>query len=371
VKKPLGASPNTLLFGNSINQEPVEIKDMDQQNNTVTPKSIREYVDKFMHRQSKLLVAAAKSQQETNEEHLKRRYANYKTKPLLRQRNIAKANDFSDIDHDCVTAPSPIAHIWVEPRPLQPAILVAQKWIKDPANGEYIRMVEAGQQEIIDSVQEIDLSPYVDTTYQVGDYVLRRYPATKAGQGNPNKYGSWWRGPYLVTAAQQVPIVYGYRKTWYTITNLVTTREYFADITHLKPFYYDPDFVTPLNIAVRDSEESVVSEIVEHDFSDPTNKLWLVKWLVDEPPGGTWENRETLKDVEAFHHYCAAHKLNAFLPRAHPLWEASMPKAQRRTAAQWKVPEPPQDATEKVTVPGAEKKKRVRTREDKRQRPLW
>ena len=27
-----------------------------------------------------------------------------------------------------------------------------------------------------------------------------KYPATKAGQGNPNKYGSWWRGPYLVTA---------------------------------------------------------------------------------------------------------------------------------------------------------------------------
>jgi hypothetical protein len=59
VKKPLGASPNTLLFGNAINQEPVDIKDMDQQNDTVTPKSIREYVDTFMHRQSKLLLAAA------------------------------------------------------------------------------------------------------------------------------------------------------------------------------------------------------------------------------------------------------------------------------------------------------------------------
>ena len=221
-------------------------------------------------------------------------------------------------------------------------------------------MVQAEEREVIDSVQEIDMSSYVETTYQVGDYVLRRYPATKAGQGNPNKYGSWWRGPYLVTAAQQVPIVYGHQRTWYTITNLVTTREYFADITHLKPFYYDPDFVTPLNIAVRDSEESVVSEIVEHDFSDPTNKLWLVKWLVDEPPGGTWENRETLKDVEAFHHYCAAHKLNTFLPKSHPLWEASMPKAQRRTAAQWKVPEPPQDGAEKVTVLDAEKTKRGR-----------
>ena len=87
----------------------------------------------------------------------------------------------------------------------------------------------------------------------------------------------------------------------------------------MKPFYYDPDFVTPLNIAARVKDESVVSEIVDHDFSDLTNKLWLVKWLVDEPPGGTWETRETLKDVEAFHHYCAAHKLNAFLPKSHPL----------------------------------------------------
>jgi hypothetical protein len=85
--------------------------------------------------------------------------------------------------------------------------------------------------------------------------------------------------------------------------------------------------------------------------------MWLVKWLIDEPPGGTWENRETLKDVEAFHHYCAAHKLNAFLPRSHPLWEASMPSTQRRTAAQLKVPEPPQDT---VIGPRPEKKKRGR-----------
>ena len=65
-------------------------------------------------------------------------------------------------------------------------------------------------------------------------------------------------------------------------------REYFADITHLKPFYYNSESVIPLNIAARDSDESVVSEMLEHDFSDPENKLWQVKWLIDEP-GGTWE----------------------------------------------------------------------------------
>jgi len=70
----------------------------------------------------------------------------------------------------------------VEQRPRQQPILAAQKWIKDPANGDnYIRMVEAGESEIIDSIQEIDMIPNVETTYQVGDCVLRRYPATKAG----------------------------------------------------------------------------------------------------------------------------------------------------------------------------------------------
>ena len=44
----------------------------------------KDYVDKFMHHQSKLLLAAAKSQQETNDAHLKRHYANYKTAPHLR-----------------------------------------------------------------------------------------------------------------------------------------------------------------------------------------------------------------------------------------------------------------------------------------------
>ena len=140
VKKPLGTSPNTLL---AINQEPIDIKDMDQQHDNVTPRSIREYV-KFMHHQSKLLLAAAKSQQETNDAHLKRRYANYKTTSFLRQRNIKNVTDFSDVEFNCTTTPISIAHIMVEYRPRQKPILAAQKWIKDPANVDtYIRM-EAG-----------------------------------------------------------------------------------------------------------------------------------------------------------------------------------------------------------------------------------
>ena len=48
VKKPLEASPNTQIFSNAINQEPIDIKEMDLQNDNVTPV----YVDKFIRRQA-------------------------------------------------------------------------------------------------------------------------------------------------------------------------------------------------------------------------------------------------------------------------------------------------------------------------------
>ena len=86
-------------------------------------------------------------------------------------------------------------------------------------------------------IAEIDLNPYVLTEYEVGDYVLRRYPATKLGHANPSKYGAWWRGPYLVTAVTKVLMAYGFEKLWYTIQNLVTIKEHFADIIHLKTFF--------------------------------------------------------------------------------------------------------------------------------------
>ena len=39
------------------------------------------------------------------------------------------------------------------------------------------------------------------------------------------------------------------------------------------------------------------------------NKLWLVPWFGLDQTENTLENHATLKDIEAFHHYCAANKL--------------------------------------------------------------
>jgi hypothetical protein len=84
VKQPLGASPNALLFGNATVQEPGMMAEMDQMPSDTGKLSVRTYIDTFMARQGKLLDAARRSQEETNEGNLRKRYANYQRLPQLR-----------------------------------------------------------------------------------------------------------------------------------------------------------------------------------------------------------------------------------------------------------------------------------------------
>jgi len=85
-------------------------------------------------------------------------------------------------------------------------------------------------------------------------------------------------------------------------------------ITPLTKPTYDPQYVTPINVATRDTNEYMVKRILKHDFTDPNNKLWLVQWQLD----GDEKPFEVLKDVEAFHHYCAANGLSTLFPKHCP-----------------------------------------------------
>ena len=89
-----------------------------------------------------------------------------------------------------------LANVIAIKRTPKPSIIAVTKWVqtRNPTSGvlEYIKLIQSDV-EITDTIDEID------TTYQVNDYVLRCYPPTKIGTGNPHTYGSWWRGPYQVT----------------------------------------------------------------------------------------------------------------------------------------------------------------------------
>ena len=68
-------------------------------------------------------------------------------------------------------------------------------------------------------------------------------------------------------------------KIHYTPLNLVTNHEYKVDVMHLKPFYYEPNEVIPLNVTLTDTTEHLVEEILDHKTNETTNvSMWKVQW---------------------------------------------------------------------------------------------
>lgn len=61
----------------------------------------------------------------------------------------------------------------------------------------------------------------------------------------------------------------------------MTNKEYVVDITHILPFYFDTDNVTPLNIAVKDTVDTLVEMIENTTSLTPRTNNLLVRWLTD------------------------------------------------------------------------------------------
>jgi hypothetical protein len=153
---------------------------------------------------------------------------------------------------------------------------------------------------------------YEVTRYKVGDLVLKLYPSSMAGTGAPNKLGSFWQGPLRVIQA----FLDEQRGDAYTIENLVTGRITRTHVSQLKPFYYDPSYIIPLNVAVKDTEEFIVEDIMEHKSDGHGSYLWRVRWDGYDEDDDTWEPLPNIKDVEKFHSYCRRYSsLQKFIPK--------------------------------------------------------
>jgi hypothetical protein len=221
VKHALGVSPNTLLFGDAIPTEQSLMAEIDRIPTATPPRTIRDYVDKLMDRQSRLIVAAQKSQQKVNADNLEKRYSTYPRTPKVRTRGITmkpiRVHSFNTGTKRVSSTPS---QKWVLDPNDQPFIGPLHQWENEPQRSYIPLLTNKSPDMVVDTIDNIDLHPYELTKYEVNDYVLRRFPSTKIGDGNPDKYGSYWRGPYIVTKVLSVPDVYGPHKLWYTIRNL-------------------------------------------------------------------------------------------------------------------------------------------------------
>ena len=323
IKQPTGTSPNTLVFGGLIDANQGFLMTEPETNKTKNTRSIRDHVDKLMHQQSTLIAVALKVQQTQNSKNLEKRYKNYKRTPRLHPTRYGEEPS-PKIPDDIVTRPVygiaginesltvSSLNVSSDTNLDTHDTIKVYDWTWDPSLNppRYVKTKNTNSETT--TVVELDMAPYQLTAYSVGDFVLREYPPTKAGKGPPNKYSSWWRGPYEITNVQRTDV-----KNIYTIRNLVTQHEYVADVTHLKPFYHDPTYVVPLNIAVKDTDEYVVDQIVGHNISDPTDTKWRVRWAGYEASDDTWEPLANIKDVEVFHEYCVDNKLQRFIPRKH------------------------------------------------------
>jgi len=101
-----------------------------------------------------------------------------------------------------------------------------------------------------------------------------------------------------------------------SLENLVSGRATKNHIAQLKPFKFNPKYTTPLNVAVKDTEEYVVEDIIDHQKTPDGTMRWLVRWNGYLPDDDTWEPYEHLKDVDKFQDYCRRHtELSKYLPR--------------------------------------------------------
>ena len=110
----------------------------------------------------------------------------------------------------------------------------------------------------------------------------------------------------------------------YWLFDLVTNkaRKRPVHVSRLVPFRYNPNYTNPREVASKDVEEFVVSEVIDHRFQinkKNQRKLGsmelLVKWLGYGPEWDSWEPWANLRNVKATHRYLAKVGLERHIPQ--------------------------------------------------------
>jgi hypothetical protein len=287
AKLPTGVAPNTIIFGRWRLPEEGVIGDF--LTKPRGPVEVRGYLDDLFKRQGAVIDAARRSQAQSDKEEMERRNEGYSLRSRKRKATVMS---IEAVQQSWQPVGAGEALTWV---------------ITEPTTG--VRQATSSS-EIDKKIERFEPEAAI---FKENDFVLRIKPPSKlVRDGVLGKYSSYWRGPFKVIKVFKTAHKGKYH---YTLLNLVNGKEYKADMTHLKPFYYDPAEVTPLSIAVRGTEEQLVADILDHSVDQKTQRsLWRVQWDGESAEQATWEPHSVVKDVEKFHLYCYTHDLREFLP---------------------------------------------------------
>ena len=91
----------------------------------------------------------------------------------------------------------------------------------------------------------------------------------------------------------------------YHLQNLVSKKDFKANIHRLHLFYFDPNKVNPQEVAVHDDEEFIVESILSHqgDLTEKTSLTFKVRWLGYTADFDSWEPWRNVIHVDKLHEY--------------------------------------------------------------------
>lgn len=175
----------------------------------------------------------------------------------------------------------------------------AEKLLKKQA--QIIDIAQKAQQVTDD--YHISTASAKRTEFPINSYVLVQYR-----ERPPTKFHTNWAGPMRVV---------NFKKSTYTLQNLVTNKISDYHVTQLKAFVYDEMEVDPVDIARREAQEFVIEQVLTHR-GDPKRRTTLefeVKWAGYDESYNSWQLWEDVRDNETIHVYLYNNRMRSLLTK--------------------------------------------------------
>ena len=141
------------------------------------------------------------------------------------------------------------------------------------------------------------------TEFPINSYVLLEPP-----EGRRPKLQTRKKGPFQVV---------NFIGPKYVLQDLLSGKNFETHISNLSPFNYDESRTDPVDVAMQDTQEFLIEDILSHrgDRTRRSTMEFLVKWEGFKESYNSWEPYANLRDTIKLTEYLSTHRLKSLLPK--------------------------------------------------------